>query len=74
MEVKNGRLLPSAQFEWTDNGVVLSILDISSGQLIKKQFFEDLVDGLKEYKKINTEYAKELAKVESKTEEKNDLE
>jgi len=74
MDIKNPRLLPSAQFEFVDNGVLLTIVDSMSGNVAERKVHEELTEALKTYRDICTKVAKALAKAESKEENKEDKE
>ena len=66
MEIKNGRLLPSGQFEFTDNGVVLTIVDVMNGMVSEKRHFEELNDALKTYRDKVKEIGLKIAEIEAK--------
>ncbi len=72
MELKNPRLLPSAQFEFLDNGVLLTIVDSASGQVAERKTCEDLKEAFKSYNTICTTVGKAIAKAEEKEAEKSE--
>lgn len=67
-EISN-RLLPSANFEFTDNSVVMTV-HVKGGEILTQNSYPNLEDCFKHYKKICKEVKKQLEKTVSKTKSK----
>lgn len=72
VDIKNTRLLPSANFEPIDEGVLLTIIDPVSGQVTERKAYEDLNSALKHYQKLSVKVAKKIFEMENKEEKKED--